>query len=70
MMRVLGPGVRVTGLRVRGPNPKRYLDHHHRAFGPGGGGHDDYYRFPTQSGIVAEEDRTQAAKSQAAARSC
>ena len=37
MIRATGPNVRVTGLRIRGPNPKRYLDHHRRAFGPGGG---------------------------------
>ena len=56
MIRALGPGVRVSGLRIRGPNPKRYLDHHHRAFGEAGGGHEYYYRFPTQSGISADAD--------------
>ena len=59
MIRVLGPDVRVTGLRLRGPNSKRYMDHHQRAFGPGGGGHDYYYKFPTQRGIVTEQDRLQ-----------
>lgn len=54
MISIAGSGARVTGLRVRGPNDKRYLDHHSRAFGPGGGGHDYYYKFPTQSGIVVE----------------
>jgi hypothetical protein len=57
MLRILGAGVRVAGLRIRGPNPKRYLDHHSRAFSEGGGGHDYYYRFPTQCGIVTEADR-------------
>ncbi len=56
MLRILGPGARITGLRLRGPNAKRYLDHHKRAFGPGGGGHDYYYKFPTQHGIVMEFD--------------
>ncbi len=51
MIRALGPGVRITGLRVRGPNSKRYLDHHRRTFGPGGPGHSYYYKFPTQDGI-------------------
>ena len=51
MIRALGPNVRVTGLRVRGPNTKRYLDHHKRAFSQGGEGHTYYYKFPTQNGI-------------------
>ncbi|HOZ47568.1 MAG TPA: right-handed parallel beta-helix repeat-containing protein [Candidatus Hydrogenedentes bacterium] len=54
MIRAKGPAVRVTGLRIRGPNPKRYLDHHQRAFGEGGGGHAYYYKFPTQNGILSE----------------
>lgn len=57
MLRATGPGVRVTGLRLRGPNTKRYIDHHTRAFGPGGGGHEYYYRFPTQSGLATEADQ-------------
>jgi hypothetical protein len=51
MIRAIGPNVRVTGLRIRGPNPKRYLDHHHRAFGPGGLGRKYYYKFPISNGI-------------------
>jgi len=54
MIRVSGPNVRITGLRIRGPNPNRYLDHHRRAFGPGGGGHKYYYKFPTSNGIRTE----------------
>ncbi len=54
LIRAAGPGVRVTGLRIRGPNPKRYLDHHRRAFGPGGQGNAYYYRFPTSVGIRTE----------------
>ena len=57
MMRATGPDVRVTGLRIRGPNTKRYLAHHRRSFGPGGGGHAYYYKFPTQNGISTEHDR-------------
>lgn len=56
MIRALGPHVRVTGLRIRGPNPKRYLDHHRRAFSPDGPGHAYYYKFPTQNGIATEFD--------------
>lgn len=52
----LGPNVRVTGLRIRGPNPKRYLDHHRRAFSknlPDGmrGGRAYYYKFPISKGL-------------------
>lgn len=32
MIRIAGVGVRITGLRLKGPNAKRYLDHHERAF--------------------------------------
>lgn len=59
MLRV-GPGVRITGLRLRGPNTKRYLDHHRRAFKTKdgkamGGGRKYYYKLPTSNGIVARE---------------
>jgi hypothetical protein len=54
MIRAAGPGVRIAGLRVRGPNAKRYLDHHRRSFGPGDGGPQYYYKFPTSSGIITE----------------
>ena len=70
VIRALGPGIRITGLRIRGPNPKRYLDHHHRSFtrdetGAGyryhegedaRGGHSYYYKFPTQRGIETTFD--------------
>ena len=52
MIRALGPNVRVTGLRLQGPNPKRYLDHHRLSFGENGGGHDYYYKFPISKGIT------------------
>ena len=54
MIRPMGPKVRITGLRLRGPNTKRYIDHHGRSFGPGGDGHSYYYKFPTQDGIRME----------------
>jgi len=53
LIRVMGPGVRITGLRIQGPNPKRYLDHHHRSFAEGRG-HEYYYRFPVSDGIMTE----------------
>jgi len=56
MIRAAGPNVRVTGLRIQGPNPKRYLDHHHRSFGPGGGGHQYYYKLPTSNGVRTGHD--------------
>lgn len=57
MIRAAGANVRVTGLRIRGPNAKRYLEHHRRAFTKGGGGHKYYYRFPTSDGIRTEHPR-------------
>lgn len=56
MIRAAGPNVRITGLRIRGPNPKRHLEHHRRAFGPGGDGHAYYYKFPIQRGISSNDD--------------
>lgn len=52
MIKATGPNVRITGLRIKGPNPKRYLDHHARAFGPGGEGHAYYYKLPVSRGII------------------
>jgi parallel beta helix pectate lyase-like protein len=57
MIRPKGPDVRITGLRIRGPNPKRYLTHHRRAFGAGGDGHKYYYKLPTSNGIRMEHAR-------------
>jgi hypothetical protein len=57
MIRAAGPDVRITGLRIRGPNPKRYLDHHRRSFGEGGGGHEYYYKLPTSNGITTKRPR-------------
>ena len=51
MMRALGPNVRITGIRLRGPNSKRHMKHHARSFGPNGLGRDYYYRFPVSKGI-------------------
>ena len=59
VIRAAGSDVCITGLRLRGPNPKRYLDHHQRSFGEGGGGHEYYYKFPTSDGIQTEHPRLQ-----------
>ena len=54
MIRAAGPDVRITGLRIVGPNPKRYLEHHRRSFGEDKGGHEYYYRLPTSDGITTK----------------
>jgi hypothetical protein len=51
LIRATGPNVRITGLRIRGPDADRRMDLHRAAFGPGGGGHPYYYRFPVSRGI-------------------
>ncbi|MHC4800191.1 MAG: hypothetical protein ACYTF1_26420, partial [Planctomycetota bacterium] len=53
LIRATGPDVRITGLRIRGPNTKRYLDHHRRSFAEGRG-HKYYYKLPTSNGITTE----------------
>jgi hypothetical protein len=57
MIRALGPGVRITGFRIQGPNPKRNLAHHARAFAKDGGGSKYYYKFPTQNGVSTKQDQ-------------
>jgi hypothetical protein len=57
MIRASGPDVRITGLRIQGPNPKRYLQHHRRSFGEGGEGHKYYYKLPTSNGITTKYPR-------------
>lgn len=57
MIRTAGPDVRITGLRIRGPNPKRYLEHHARAQAYGKDYRRYYYKFPTSNGIVAMHPR-------------
>lgn len=57
MICAAGPDVRITGLRMRGPNPKRYLDHHRRSFGEQGSGREYYYKLPTSDGITTRFSR-------------
>ena len=53
LIRAMGSDVRITGLRIRGPNPRRHLEHHRRSFAEGRGS-EYYYKFPTSDGIVTE----------------
>ena len=55
LIRVTGPNARITGLRLRGPDPERRLEHHRRAFAAGRG-RDYYYRFPVSDGIETRHD--------------
>ena len=54
MIRAKGPDVRITGLRIQGPNPNQHLEHHKRSFGENGLGREYYYRFPVSRGITTE----------------
>jgi hypothetical protein len=57
-IRTLWPNVRVTGLWIRGPDPKRRSDHADRSFRPERGDnksqHEYYYRFPVSEGIYSK----------------
>lgn len=52
---IAAKGARFTGLRLIGPNPDQMLDHHYRAYGPGGAGRDYYYSYPFARGIRSDE---------------
>lgn len=54
MIRAMGDHVRITGLRLRGPNTKRYLEHHARSYGKEGLGADYYYKLPTSNGLQCD----------------
>jgi hypothetical protein len=57
LLTTLGPDVRLSGLRLRGPDPKRRLDHHRRAFSSGRAEKDAsayYYKFPVSNGIATK----------------
>ena len=57
IFKVSGSDVRITGLRIQGPNPKRYEDHHTRSFGKEGLGREYYYKFPTSMCIHTDFPR-------------
>jgi hypothetical protein len=48
---VTGDGVRITGLRLRGPDPKRRVEYHRWVFYEGHGGDPAYYKFPCSQGV-------------------
>jgi len=58
LIRCLGPSVRITGLWIRGPDPRRRIEHHRRSFSPARGDRKAqsgyYYAFPNSDGIRAE----------------
>ena len=56
LLRVMGSDARISGLRLRGPDPERRLDHHRRAFAEGRGS-DYYYSLPTSDGIECAYER-------------
>jgi len=56
LIRVTGPDARISGLRLRGPDPERRLDHHRRSFREGRG-REYYYEFPVSDGIECSFDR-------------
>ena len=53
LLRCGGEGVRLTGLRIVGPDPKRRLAHHDRSFKKKRG-HEYYYKFPISDGVMTE----------------
>lgn len=58
LIATLGPNVRITGLRIKGPDPSRRLDHHRRAFASGRAATDAntyYYKFPVSEGITTTQ---------------
>ncbi len=55
LIRVIGPHARITGLRIRGADPKYRDEFLQWAFAPGRGS-AYYYKFPTADGISTEFD--------------
>ncbi len=57
LIRAVGPNVRVTGLWIRGPDPKRRLEHHRRSFDPARGDSSAqsayYYKLAMSDGIAS-----------------
>lgn len=56
LIRALGADVRMTGIWLRGPNPKTDIAHHRRSFSTKNAegvvpGHTYYYKVPTSTGI-------------------
>ena len=56
LMQVMGDGVRLSGIRLRGPDPERRMEHHERCLVRGKAAgkqfdHDYYYKFPVSEGV-------------------
>ncbi len=60
LINVLGPKVRITGLRIIGPDPKPRLEHHKRAHNKERGDHKAqstyYYLLPNSAGIWTDHE--------------
>lgn len=57
MIKIMGDGARITGLRLRGPDPERRMEHHERCivFGKAKSlpfDHEYYYKFPVNEGVL------------------
>ena len=62
LLEIAGAGVRVTGLRLRGPDPERRLQWHHDVFFAKRETTDDeraklYYKLPNSDAITVDADR-------------
>jgi hypothetical protein len=56
LMTIGGPNVRITGLRIQGPDPRSRRQHHERCNGPENLGDKYYYAFPVSDAIRVEYD--------------
>lgn len=58
LIKAIGPNIRITGLRIIGPDPKPRLEHHRRSFNPQHGDRKAqkqyYYLFPNSRGISTD----------------
>ena len=57
LIRATGPDVRITGLRIFGPDADRREEWDHRCYGPEDLGNTYYYNFPVSQGVVTHFDR-------------
>ena len=56
LITVTGDNARVTGIRLRGPDPKLRMEHHGRSFTNPAFGSSYYYLFPTSDGITCAKN--------------
>jgi hypothetical protein len=59
LLEVLGDNVRITGLRVRGPDPRRRIRHHERSYNSARGSDKEqetyFYRLPVSTAIFTKQ---------------